>query len=391
LLLRDGTGFLQCVARRDRLGEEKIKQLNHLNLESTVEIEGEVRKDERAPSGYELELQEFKILHEAEPHYPLQKQKMGIDYLLDNRHLWLRSERMLHILQVRAKLLEAAREWFKANGFLELQAPTIVSTGSEGGAKLFELNYFGKKAYLTQSWQLYGEAFAEALGKCYTIAPVFRAEPSRTPRHLTEYWYIEAEIPFCNFECLLKLQEEFVKYVVNRTIELAKDHLIALKKDVRELAVEKIERIRYSEAVKLLNVSYGDKIGADEEKVLAKHFLSFYEITHWPRELQPFYLKPDPTNPREVLFVSMYAPQGYGEIIDCGGERVDDYECLLERLREKGLDSEDYKWYLDLRKWGNCQHSGFGLVVERLLSWLCGLKHIRDATAFPRLMNRIYP
>ena len=396
LLLRDGTGYLQCIGRKKILKKEKLKQLEHLSLESVVELYGSVKEDERAPGGIELEIEDFKILSKSQPHYPLQKQKMGVDYLLDNRHLWIRSEKMSHIMRVRAMIFKTAREWFKNNGFIELQAPIIVKAGSEGGAKLFKIDYFGKPAYLTQSWQLYGEAFIQAFGKSFTIAPVFRAEPSRTPRHLTEYWYIEAEIPFCGFDCLLDTEEKFIKYLVNETVKKAGKHLEALGRKPEEISIKKIPRVTYKDAIEILrdsgiSIDYGDKIGADEEKVLSKHFKQPYEITHWPRELQPFYLKVDPKNPKEVLFVSMYAPEGYGELIDCGGERIENYEQLVERIKEKGLNPEDYKWYLDLRKWGAVQHSGFGLVVERLVSWLCGLEHIRDAVAFPRLINRVYP
>jgi len=397
LILRDGTGFIQATVKKNEVDEAIFKELSHANIESTVEVEGIVKKDKRAPSGYELQVLGGKILFKSEPHYPLQKQKMGVDYLLDNRHLWIRSEKMLRIMKVRSKTLEIAREWFKENGFIEVHPPIIVSASCEGGSTLFEVNYFGKKAYLTQSWQLYGEAFIQAFGKCYTIAPSFRAEKSRTRRHLTEYWHLEAEMPFCDMECLIKTEEEFLTYVLHKLAETIPKDLEFFGRDPEYFKNIKapFPRITYTEAVELLKkdgmqIEWGEDFGADEERQLTTHFKTPFFVTHYPRKAKAFYHKPDPKNPEVTLSVDMLAPEGYGEIIG-SGERIETYEELMKRIKENNLNPADYKWYLDLRKWGAVQHSGFGLGIERLIMWICRLDHIRDAIAFPRLINRVYP
>ncbi|MGC9059097.1 MAG: asparagine--tRNA ligase [Candidatus Aenigmatarchaeota archaeon] len=397
LIVRDGTGFIQCVARKENVGEKILEELDHLTLESTLEIEGEAKKDERSPFGYEIEIKSTKILFKAYPDFPIQKKKMGVEHLLNYRHLWIRSRKMRNILLVRAKVLEAAREWFKENGFLEVQPPIIVSAACEGGSTLFEVNYFGKKAYLSQSWQLYGEAFISSVGKCYTIAPSFRAEKSRTRRHLTEYWHLEAEMPFCDINELMKIEEELITHILHKVAEDCKDILKEFGRDEKYFLSIKppFPRINYKEAIEILKkdgvkIEYGDDIGADEERVLTQHFSTPFFLTHFPKKIKAFYHKPDPKNPEVTLSVDMLAPEGYGEIIG-SGERIKSYEELMKRIKEENLDFKDYEWYLDLRKWGACQHSGFGLGIERLVMWILKLKHIRDAIAFPRLINRVYP
>jgi asparaginyl-tRNA synthetase len=394
-IIRDGTGFIQCTLRKDDFPD--LKELEKLPVESVVEIKGEVRKDERAPGGYELRAKKLRVLSKAMEEFPIAKKYHGPKFLLDHRHLWIRSEKMHAMLKIRAKILDAAREWFEKHGFLEVQPPMIVGAACEGGATLFELKYFGKKAYLTQSWQLYGEAFISAVGRCYTIAPSFRAEKSRTRRHLTEYWHLEAEMPFCDIQELMKIEEELITYILHKVAKECEEELRIFGRDPKDLLKIKtpFPRITYDQAIELLQkdgvkIKWGEDLGADEERILTQHFDTPFFVTHYPKGIKAFYHKPDPKRPEVTLSVDMLAPEGYGEIIG-SGERIETYEELMKRIKEEKLDPKDYAWYLDLRKWGSVQHSGFGLGVERLVMWICKLKHIRDAIAFPRLINRVYP
>jgi len=394
LIVRDGTEFIQCTLKKS--GVKNFDEIERLPSESVLEIEGEVRKDERAPGGYEIVAKDVKILSVAQKDFPITKKAHGVDYLLDNRHLWIRSKKIKNIMTVRAKLLETAREWFKENGFLEVQVPTIVSAAVEGGSTLFEVKYFDTKAYLTQSWQLYGEAVISGLGKCYTIAPSFRAEFSRTRRHLTEYWHMEAEMPFCDMECLMKIEEELLTYIAHKVAKECEKELKELKRDSKDLMKVKIPfpRITYGEALKILDkkgvkIKYGDRLGADEEDILTKQFDVPFFVTHFPKECAAFYHKRDPKNPNLTLSVDMYAP-GCGEIFG-SGQRIDDFDEMVKAMKEAELKPENYSWYLDLLKWGAVEHSGFGMGVERVLTWICSLKHIRDAILFPRFINRIKP
>ncbi|MEM5879362.1 MAG: asparagine--tRNA ligase [Candidatus Aenigmatarchaeota archaeon] len=397
LIVRDGTGFIQCTLRKDQTDEKTFDEIERLPLESAVEIFGTVRKDERAPYGYEIVVKKINVLSKAMEGFPIGKKYHGPEFLLDNRHFWIRSKKMNRILRVRAKILEAAREWFKENGFLEVQVPIIVGAACEGGSTLFELKYFDSKAYLTQSWQLYGEAMIFGFGKCYTIAPSFRAEKSRTRRHLTEFWHLEAEMPFCGFEELMKIEEELVAFILQKVAKECSLELKELGRNPEDLLKMKppFPRVRYEEAIKILQekgvkIEYGDDLGADEERVLALHFDKPFFVTHFPKGIKAFYHKPDPSNPNVTLSVDMLAPEGYGEIIG-SGERIESFEELMKRIEEEKLDASAYQWYLDLRKFGSVQHAGFGLGIERIVMWICKLKHIRDATAFPRLVNRVYP
>lgn len=394
LIMRDGTGWLQCTAKRDLLGRDALDELTSLPIESVLELEGEVRQDKRAPGGYELAIRAYRVISVAEPDFPIAKKYHGPDFLLENRHLWIRSKKMWCVLMVRAKLLKAAREWLDGHGYVEVQAPTLTASACEGGATLFPVDYFGRRAYLTQSWQLYGEAFVASVGKCYTIAPSFRAEKSRTRRHLTEYWHLEVEIPFCGLKELLEVEEQLITHICHRLSEWASEELRALGREPDYLA--KIEppfpRLTYDEAVELLqakgvNISWGEDLAWTHEKILSEAFEVPFFITHFPRSAKAFYHKPDPSRPEVTLSADLLAPEGYGEITG-GGERIEDYEFLLARIREEGLDPEDYKWYLDLRRYGSVQHAGFGLGVERMVMWVCRLEHIRDAIAFPRLVRR---
>jgi len=397
LIIRDGTGFLQCTLKKDAVDKKTFDEIDKLPLESVVEISGSAKKDARAPYGYELSIEKIKILSKAQEDFPISKKFHGPDFLLDHRHLWLRSKKMHSIIKIRAKVLEIAREWFKQHGYIEVQVPIIVGAACEGGSTLFELKYFDSKAYLTQSWQLYGEAMIFGFGRCFTIAPSFRAEKSRTRRHLTEYWHLEAEMPFCGFEDLIKIEEELIAFVVRKIATECEKELEELGRDAKDLLKIKVPfpRITYKEAIEILQkkgvkVKYGDDLGADEEKVLAQQFDVPFFVTHFPKGIKAFYHKPDPKDPKVTLSVDMLAPEGYGEIIG-SGERIESYEDLMKRIKEEKLDVKAYQWYLDLRKYGSVQHSGFGLGIERTVMWICKQKHIRDAIVFPRLINRIYP
>jgi asparaginyl-tRNA synthetase len=397
LILRDGTGFIQCTLRKDAIDEKTFEETEKLPLESAIEISGIAKKDERAPYGYEIEIEKINVISKSVEEFPIGKKYHGPEFLLDNRHLWIRSKKMNRIIKIRAKVLEAAREWFKENGFIEVQVPIIVSAACEGGSTLFELKYFDSKAYLSQSWQLYGEAMIFGFGRCYTIAPSFRAEKSKTRRHLTEFWHLEAEMPFCDFEELMKIEENLIWFIMQKVAKECETELRELGRNPEDLLKMKppFPRIRYEDAIKILQgkgvkVKYGDDLGADEEKVLALQFDRPFFVTHFPKGIKAFYHKPDPKQPEVTLSVDMLAPEGYGEIIG-GGERIESYEELMKRIKEEKLDVSAYKWYLDLRKFGSVQHAGFGLGIERFVMWVCKLKHIRDAIAFPRLINRVYP
>jgi asparaginyl-tRNA synthetase len=397
LQLRDGTGIIQCTTRRDILPEETFRNLEKLPLESTIEIDGAVKKDTRAPKGWEVSVSQVSVFYPAHEDFPIAKKAHGPEFLLDNRHLWVRSQKMQNILRVRASLLDAARAWFKKNGYTEVQVPTLVSAAVEGGSTLFEVKYFDKKAYLSQSWQLYAEALISSLGKIYTLAPSFRAEKSRTRRHLTEYWHLEVEEPWLDLEGLIKVEEQLITEICRTVANEMSQELINLGRRPEELlkVSPPFERITYDKAVELLTeeglpFKWGMDLGWEQEKVLTKRFDSPFFVTHFPKGTKAFYHMPDPSRPEVTLSADLLAPEGYGEITG-GGQRIHDYEQLLSRIREEGMNPKDYEWYLDLRKYGTVPHSGFGMGVERIVTWICKLKHIRDSTTFPRLINRIYP
>ena len=395
-ILRDGSGFIQCTLKKEKFGE-KLQELEKLPVESVVRLEGTVRKDERAPGGYEIQTEKVEIISKAEEDFPIAKKYHGPEFLLDNRHLWLRSKKMFTVLKIRSQVLHYIREWFDQHGYTEFQAPIFTAAACEGGSTLFPVKYFDRTVYLTQSWQLYGEAAISSLGDTYTIAPSFRAEKSRTRRHLTEYWHVEAEMPFCGLECLIKIEEELITYVCQKIAKEFSKELKELGRDPKDLLKVKppFPRITYTKAVEMLQkdglkFEWGEDFGADEDKALAKHFDIPFFVTHFPKKVKAFYHKPDPKDEKVTLSVDLLAPEGYGELTG-GGERIADKDELLKRIKEEKLKPEDYKWYLDLRRWGSVQHAGFGLGLERFLMWICKLEHIRDAIAFPRLINRVYP
>jgi len=397
LQLRDGTGVIQCTLKKDKIGEKEFERLGAVPIESTVELSGDARKDPRAPRGYEISCDKMSVLYPAEEGFPIAKKYHGPDFLLDNRHLWIRSPKMQATMRVRAYLIEEARRWLIDHGYLEVQVPILVTAAVEGGSTLFEVKYFDEQAYLTQSWQLYAEAMIAGFGKIFTFAPSFRAEKSRTKRHLTEYWHLEVEEPWLELDGLMRLEENLVTHMAGKACENMADELKLLGRDTEELRSVKppFPRITYDEAVRLIQKSesafkWGADLGYEEEKTLTKHFDTPFFVSHYPKGVKAFYHMPDPKNSKVTLSVDLLAPEGYGEITG-GGQRIHDLKQLMTRVKEEGLNPENYKWYIDLRRYGTVPHSGFGMGVERTVAWICKLPHIRDAIAFPRLINRIYP
>jgi asparaginyl-tRNA synthetase len=397
LLIRDGTGLIQCTLTKDKADKKLFEEIERLPIESLIELSGVARKDARAPSGYEITASGIKIEQKAAEDFPIAKKYHGPDFLLDQRHFWIRSEQMQMISRIREKFLKAAREWFSKHGFMEIQVPIIVGAACEGGSTLFEVKYFDQKAYLTQSWQLYAEAAIASVGKCFTVAPSFRAEKSRTRRHLTEYWHLEVEEPWCDLEGTMKTQEELLTHICHSLAKEAVEELKFFKRDPQQLMKIKtpFKRITYDEAVKILQkegvkFKWGDDIAWEQEKVLAEKFDQPFFLTHFPFGVKAFYHKPDPKRSEVTLSADLLAPEGYGEITG-SGQRIHDYDELMKRIKEEKLDTRAYQWYVDLRKFGMPPHAGFGLGVERTIAWICKLEHIRDAILFPRLINRVYP
>jgi asparaginyl-tRNA synthetase len=397
LLLRDGSGVVQCTLRKGKVDEKTFEEFQSARIESSVELQGAVKADPRAPGGREIQVDRGRVVHPALEEFPIAKQFHGPEFLLDKRHLFVRSDKMRSILRVRAAVLSAVREWFDAHGFTEVHVPTLTSAAVEGGATLFEVKYFDQKAYLTQSWQLYAESLIASVGSIYTVAPSFRAEKSRTRRHLTEYWHVEAEAPWCDLNCIIGVEEQLLSHIIATLVERCKTELALFERKLEDLAKVKtpFERVTYDQAFKMIGeeksgIKWGDDLGYEQEKLLTVKFDRPFFVTHYPKKAKAFYHMPDPRNPEVTLSVDCLAPEGYGEITG-GGQRIEDYDALLARIREEGLDPKSYEWYLDLRKFGSVTHSGFGLGLERVVSWVCKLDHIRDAIAFPRLINRIYP
>jgi len=397
LLIRDGSGIVQCTLEKDKIGEKLFEEIEKLPIESVLELTGTAKKEQRASGGYEISVGDIKVLHRAEEDFPISKKFHGPEFLLDQRHFWLRSEKMQTVLRIRSKFLQFARQWFEEHGFTEFHSPIFTAAACEGGSTLFPVKYFDREVYLTQSWQLYAEAAIASLGKIYTLAPSFRAEKSRTRRHLTEYWHLEAEMPFCDFECLIKTIEEFITFVCHKLAKEMLEELKLLGRKPEDLLKIKtpFPRITYEKAVEMLQkdglgIKYGDDLTWVTEKKLAMKFDVPFFVTHFPLGIKAFYHKPDPERPKVTLSVDLLAPEGYGEIIG-SGQRIHDLDELMKRIEEEKLDPKDYQWYVDLRKFGSVPHAGFGLGLERTIMWICKLKHIRDAIAFPRLINRVYP
>ncbi len=398
-ILRDGTGWIQGVAFKKNLAPEAFEALRGLGQESSLEVEGEVRADARAPGGFELDIQGLHVLQAVTPErpYPITPKEHGIEFLLEHRHLWLRSQRQVAILKVRHGIIQAIRDFFDQDGFVLGDAPILTPASCEGTSNLFEVDYFDEKAYLTQSGQLYAEAVAMAVGKTYTFGPTFRAEKSKTRRHLTEFWMVEPEVAFATLDDVMSLAERLVAFVVARVLERRRPELALLERDVSKLEAIQLPfpRVSYDEAVTRVNqaggaMEYGTDLGGGDETLLSQQFDRPVLVHRYPTAVKAFYMQPDPENPNLALCVDMLAPEGYGEIIG-GSQRIHDLELLQRRIAEHQLPTEPIEWYLDLRRFGTVPHGGFGMGVERVVSWICGLEHVREAIPFPRTIYRIQP
>jgi asparaginyl-tRNA synthetase len=396
ILLRDGTGIIQCVAFKGNFTPEQFEELDRLTQESSIEIHGKARKDPRSPGGYELDATGFKVLQHADS-YPITPKEHGTAFLMENRHLWLRSSRQHAILRIRHEVIKACRDYFDDRGFTLVDTPIFTPNACEGTTTLFETEYFDQKAYLTQSGQLYNEATAAAFGKVYCFGPTFRAEKSKTRRHLMEFWMVEPEVAYANLEDTMQLAEGLICFIVDRILTKRRGELETLERNTS--ALEKITRpfprLSYDEAVKKMQaagseIQWGGDLGGGDETILSEQYDSPVMVHRYPSDVKAFYMQPDPERPEVALCVDVLAPEGYGEIIG-GGQRIHDYDLLLKRLREHNLSIEPFQWYLDLRKYGTVPHAGFGMGIERVVAWLCSLGHLRETIAFPRTLYRIYP
>ncbi|MEO0137107.1 MAG: asparagine--tRNA ligase [candidate division WOR-3 bacterium] len=396
LLIRDGTGIIQSVISADEAKPEIFEIADKITQESSLIIKGLVRQDSRAPGGFEIVATDLKIIQLTE-NYPITPKPHSVEFLLPIRHLWLRSKKQNAILRIRHTVIKAIRDFLDNRGFICADTPILTPASVEGTTTLFPVDYYGETVYLTQSGQLYNEATAAALGKVYCFGPTFRAEKSKTRRHLTEFWMVEPEVAYLELDGLMELEEDFVVYIVARVLEQRKEELKILERDTSKLENIKkpFPRITYKEAVDLIHkkdptFKYGEDFGAPQETLLSESFDRPVLVHHYPAQCKAFYMKRDPTDETLSLSVDMLAPEGYGEIIG-GGQREDDYEILLKRIKEYNLPEEAYRWYLDLRKYGTCPHSGFGLGLERTVAWICKIPHVREAIPFPRMLEKIYP
>ncbi len=397
LQIRDGSGTIQAVVALADVGEDLFELASGLNQEASLRVTGEVKPDDRAPSGYEMLVSGIELLSDSVD-YPISPKEHGVDFLLENRHLWLRSSKQHAIMRIRGTLISALREFFDDNGYLLVDAPIFTPSSVEGTTTLFEVEYFGDKAYLTQSGQLYMEAAAAAHGKVYCFGPTFRAEKSKTRRHLTEFWMLEPEIAFANLDDVMEIQEQMLEFVTAKVLAKHRDELERiLERDCAPL--EKVKapfpRVHYDEAIAMLkekgqNLEWGGDFGGEDETILTKAFDRPIFVHRFPSAIKAFYMAPDPEDAKYSLSVDCLAPEGYGEIIG-GGQRADNLDYLQERIAEHNLPAGPYEWYLDLRRYGSFPHAGFGIGIERTLAWLTGRQHIRECIPFPRLMHRIQP
>jgi len=398
LFLRDGSGFVQAIVEKSSVPASVFQAAASLKMESSLIVTGLVKAEERAPGGVELLVEDLEIVQIPEKDFPINKPDHSIDFLMDNRHLWLRTQRQTHVLRIRHEIIRAVREFYNDRGFILIDTPIFTGSIGESAGNTFEIDYFDYgKAYLAQTGQLYLEAAAMALGKVYNLGPTFRAEKSKTRRHLIEFWMNEAEVAYYGHDDNIKLQEDLVAYVVKKTLERAGEDLKSIGRDTSKL--EKIEtpfpRITYDEAVRLLQkkgfeINWGEDIGGDEETAIANEFEKPVVVERYPRMMKAFYMQPDPERPDVVLCDDMLAPEGYGEIIGAS-ERIHDRDLLIKRIEEYGLDVSSYDWYLELRDYGSVPHSGFGMGIERIVAWIAGLEHIREAIPFARTLYRIHP
>ena len=396
LQLRDGSGVVQCVVFKGDVAPELFECCAHLPQESSIAVRGQVRREARAPIGYEMGVSHLDVVQEAEP-YPIAPKEHGVSFLLDHRHLWLRSSRPRAILKIRSEICQACRDFMAEHRFVLVDAPIFTPAACEGTSTLFETEYFGDTAYLTQSGQLYMEAAAMALGKVYCFGPTFRAEKSKTRRHLTEFWMIEPEMAYCDLAGAMDLAEDLVLYVLDRALDRCREELKVLDRDTAKLEQVRrpFPRITYDEAVERLtalgsDIVWGRDLGGDDETVLASDFESPVFVHRYPRAVKAFYMKEDAQDRRLALCMDLLASEGYGEIIG-GGQREDDLAVLQHKIATHQLPPEAFRWYLDLRRYGSVAHAGFGMGIERVIAWVCGLKHVREAVPFPRTMQRLYP
>jgi len=403
--LRDGSGVIQGIVPKNAVPPEVFEAVKGLTQESSVIVEGKVRADKRAPGGFELDISNVQVVQrvpENDP-YPMSLKEHGVDFLMEHRHLWVRTPRQAAILRVRAEIIKAARDFFDERGFTLTDPPILTPAACEGTSTLFPVDYFDEQAYLTQSGQLYIEATAMALGKVYSFGPTFRAEKSKTRRHLTEFWMVEPEVAYAQLEDIMALAEGLLSFLVKRCLERRRPDLQTIGRDV--LKLEKIEapfpRITYDEAVKMLqeahakgalenNFEWGGDLGSPDETYISSQFDRPVMVHRYPAKVKAFYMEPDPQRPDLALCVDVLAPEGYGEIIG-GSQRMASYDLLLKRIHDHGLPEEAFKWYLDLRKYGSVPHAGFGMGIERAVAWICGLEHVRETIPFPRMLHRLYP
>jgi asparaginyl-tRNA synthetase len=404
-IFRDGSGQIQGVVPKNAVSPETFEALKGLTQESSVIVEGKVRADKRAPGGYELDVSNVQVLQkvsESDP-YPITPKEHGVDFLMEHRHLWIRSPRQAAILRVRAEIVKAARDFFDERGFTLTDPPILTPAACEGTTTLFPVDYFDEQAYLTQSGQLYIEATAMALGKVYSFGPTFRAEKSKTRRHLTEFWMVEPEVAYATLDDVMELAEGLITFIAKRCLEKRRSDLQTIGRDIAKL--ENIDipfsRITYDEAVQLLQEGFakgaleskfewGGDLGSPDETYLSAQFERPLMIHRYPAAVKAFYMEPDPQRPDLALCVDVLAPEGYGEIIG-GSQRMASHELLVQRIHEHGLPEEAFKWYLDLRKFGSVPHGGFGMGIERAVAWICGLEHVRETIPFPRMLHRLYP
>ena len=410
LQVRDGTGFVQCVVFGKEVSLETFEAARSLTQESSLVVTGTVRQDPRAPGlpgGYEVGVTDLCVLQVAQE-YPIQPKEHGVEFLMDNRHLWIRSQRQWAILRVRATVVRAIRDWLDGHGFVNMDTPILTPAACEGTTTLFETDYFGEKAYLAQSGQLYNEADIYSFGRVYCFGPTFRAEKSKTRRHLTEFWMVEPEATFCDLDLMMEIGEQFVSTIVQNCLRERSQELALLERDTSHLeqVVPPFPRISYDEALKMLaeiraqtddaelkeqlQIEWGDDFGAPHETELTKRFEKPVYVYGYPTRAKAFYMEPWPGRPEVSKSADLLAPEGYGEILG-GSERISDLSLLLERLKEWGLPREAFEWYIDLRRYGSAPHSGFGLGVERTVAWICGLDHLRETIPFPRMLKRVYP
>ncbi len=396
LEVRDGTGYLQCVMGKSDVGPDVFARFDQVALEASVCVTGSVRADPRSPGGFELGMKDLEVIGTSVD-YPISPKEHGVGFLMDERHLWLRSRRQHAMLRVRAEVMRGIREFLDGEGYLPIDAPILTPNACEGTTTLFELQYFERKAYLSQSGQLYNEAAAMAFGKVYCFGPTFRAEKSKTRRHLMEFWMVEPEAAFLDLDGDMALAEGMVAHVVQRVLDRCRPDLAILERDVTKLENVRapFPRISYDEAIEVIRgaggqIPWGDDFGADEETLLSQAFDKPVLVHRYPAQVKAFYMKRDPARPEVALCVDMIAPEGYGEIVG-GGCREESLEALEARVREHGLPLETFKWFLDLRRYGSVPHAGFGLGVERTVAWITGVPHVRETIPFPRLLDRMYP